>query len=463
LHAVGKPWSGTCTTTLSGLKPAILARGGISFGAAYNDNSGSWIGTYNDTNGNGYLDSTDSTTLRNSSTIGFYIPYSFGCVPNGEPSIVIDGTEGKRGFMGINILAIDGTNGTDAAIELFYDPQDNAPHLSFGFSNSQQKMMMDEAGVIVIGTIDPSSISGSYPGAQLYLAGNGVVDGTMDVTSDAYKHIGGGFWTVTSDKRLKTNIQKIDNSALNKIDNVDVVSFEYKNVKGKKQMGIIAQDIAEIFPNSVGKRIIDGEERLTFNPNDLFYTLVKAFQELSEIVNQNSDGIDLINNELVVQQTQIENLQEENKEVKAENEELKNEIKILRQQVQNQENRLTKIETMLQRLGENNTTEIMNQMAISDSDQNIKNNLPTLLQNYPNPFFGETSIIYSLPEKTRSARIQVYNLDGQLVKIFDLPLKPGQATLSLNKRNFNVSVGAYVYNLVVNDASIDSKQMVITK
>jgi len=464
--------------------PAILARGGISFGATYNDNGGSWIGTYNDTNGNGYLDSTDSTTLANSSTIGFYVPNTIGCLlSNGEPSIVIDGTPGKRGFMGINTVSpqhhldVNGTirannfklgDTTQGIMEIYVDPDTNNEYLSIGMGTSEERLYISQGGEVSVGTNDPDPYIGGESSPKFVVVGkarvsqNLEVDQNLDVSQDAHKLNGEVFWSTTSDRNLKDFIQKLNNNALKKIAKVNIVTFEYKNAKGKRKMGIIAQEIATIFPESVGTKIIDGKERLTFNPNELFYTLIKALQELTELVNQNTNEIDSINNDLDIQQTQIEVLQEENEVLSNENEELKNEIETLKQKAQDQENRLNQIENLLG-LNEDKATNDINEIAVTSNNLDVTNELPSLLQNYPNPFFGKTSIIYNLPKNTNTADINVYDVKGKLVKNFKLPIKPGKAMLSLNNRNFNLKVGTYVYNLVINNISVDSKQMVIMK
>jgi len=478
IHAVGRDWpTNMCPTTspLNGLMPSILARGGISFGCIGSDNSGSWIGTYNDTNGNGYLDDVDTTTLGNSSTIGFYMAHPSGCgAPDGKPSVIIDGTLAKRGYMGINTVSpqshldVNGTirandlkigNTSQGIIEVYVDPVTNDEYLSIG---------TEEDVRLIVGTTDPEPYIDGASDPKFIVASsakihqNLEVDQNLDVSQHAHKLNGEVFWSTTSDRNLKDFIQKLNNNALEKIAKVNIVTFEYKNAKGKRKMGIIAQEIATIFPESVGTKTIDGKERLTFNPNELFYTAIKALQELIEIVNQNRDDINLINTEVSAQQTQIEDLLNENEEIRNENEELKNKIEILEQQVQDQDSRLNQIEAMLE-LNEDRAANDIDEIALAANNIDITNEFPALLQNYPNPFFGKTTIIYSLPKNTKSAWVNVYDLKGSIISNFKLAIKPGRAMLSLNERNFKLKAGTYVYNLVIDDLSVASKQMVLIK
>ncbi len=76
LHVVGSPTANSMG--LSNTWPAVLARGGVSFGAAGNDNPGCWISSYNDINHDGVIDSLDIYNLANSSTIGFYTDRAAG-------------------------------------------------------------------------------------------------------------------------------------------------------------------------------------------------------------------------------------------------------------------------------------------------------------------------------------------------------------------------------------------------
>lgn len=81
---------------------AGIFRGGIAFGAVSNLNAGSFISTYNDTNGDQILDSADSTTLGNSSNLAFFATRPSGCGAHQRlPSMIIMGTNDRSGYVGI--------------------------------------------------------------------------------------------------------------------------------------------------------------------------------------------------------------------------------------------------------------------------------------------------------------------------------------------------------------------------
>ena len=99
-------------------------------------------------------------------------------------------------------------------------------------------------------------------------------------------------WSTTSDRRIKKNI-KDNNIGLDAIDKIRVRNFEYRTedeitdfknpkaavVKEKGiQLGVIAQEIEEIFPDVVktedtGVKSVD--------PDNLIWYLINAVQELS--------------------------------------------------------------------------------------------------------------------------------------------------------------------------------------
>jgi len=105
IDVIGKTQSNTCSNFFPLGDPTQVAgvfRGGIAFGSAANRNSGSFISTYNDTNGDQILDSTDSTALGNSSNLAFFATRPAGCgAPQGLPSMVIMSTNDRMGYVGI--------------------------------------------------------------------------------------------------------------------------------------------------------------------------------------------------------------------------------------------------------------------------------------------------------------------------------------------------------------------------
>lgn len=86
-----------------------------------------------------------------------------------------------------------------------------------------------------------------------------------------------------SDRRLKTNIKPAEKSALDLINALDIVQFDWKDGSGHWDFGIIAQDAGKLDAN-----IPDGKESedtyLTLNTMYLVDILLKATQQLSKKV-----------------------------------------------------------------------------------------------------------------------------------------------------------------------------------
>ena len=84
-----------------------------------------------------------------------------------------------------------------------------------------------------------------------------------------------------------------------------------------------------------------------------------------------------------------------------------------------------------------------------------------LIDNYPNPFNGATTISFSLTaEHAENAEIEVYNMKGQ--KVENLPI-----TNSLNQQIIwnanNFASGVYFYKLMVDGNPVDTKKMILLK
>jgi len=80
----------------------------------------------------------------------------------------------------------------------------------------------------------------------------------------------------TSDSQLKDNIKQI-NSALDKVDSIRGVTFNWKN-NGKASMGVIAQEVEEIAPEVVSE--VDGYKAVNYD--GLIGLLIESIKELKQ-------------------------------------------------------------------------------------------------------------------------------------------------------------------------------------
>ena len=91
------------------------------------------------------------------------------------------------------------------------------------------------------------------------------------------------FSTTISDKRLKTDIEKID-SALDKVGQLNGYTFTYK-ADGKQSAGVIAQEVEKILPSAVSEKELplkmnDGVAYKTVQYDQLVGLLIEAVNEL---------------------------------------------------------------------------------------------------------------------------------------------------------------------------------------
>ena len=240
-----------------------------------------------------------------------------------------------------------------------------------------------------------------------------------------------GSWT-TSDGRFKTNIKE-DVMGLSFIKllrpvvyNFDANKFDAflskgmpDSVKAKRklalkkasskavsivQTGFIAQEVAEAAKKSGyhfnGVHVPENDaDNYSLSYEKMVVPLVKAVQELAE-----------------------------------QNEEMKKEIELLK----------------------------ANLLAVQDKNNNQSVNLSSalLLQNVPNPFISNTSISYHLPGNVKYAEIVITDKQGKNLKRVQLN-STGNGKVELNTGA--MASGTYQYSLFVNGSMVDSKQMILSK
>ena len=96
--------------------------------------------------------------------------------------------------------------------------------------------------------------------------------------------------TISSDRRLKENIQVVPN-ALDKVEALNGVSFDWKKT-GEKSAGVIAQEVQEVLPEAVKEvtPIGGGDSHLSVNYHALTSILIEAIKELKAEVEQLKGG-----------------------------------------------------------------------------------------------------------------------------------------------------------------------------
>ena len=95
-------------------------------------------------------------------------------------------------------------------------------------------------------------------------------------------------WTTGSDRKLKENIKPLEDSTLEKVLQLNPVSFTLKSDKDKKErIGFIAQEVEEVFPQYVTVSINNkGEETRYLDYSQMVSILCKAIQELKQEIEE---------------------------------------------------------------------------------------------------------------------------------------------------------------------------------
>jgi hypothetical protein len=269
-------------------------------------------------------------------------------------------------------------------------------------------------------------------GSNGLLLGQFTPTGTITVAEDGIKP-GGGPWAGTSDIRSKKSVE-IYAKGLDEIMQIEPVTYLYNGKfgtpdNGKIYTGVIAQELQEVVPSMVSKKIhvessiipnaletsnevssrkskkVVKEEYLSVDPNEFVYMLINAVQEQQEQIQVLNKNIRQLRKDLVL----------------------------------------------------NNITNIEIKDVPSETLEVTK---ATLSQNKPNPTSDLTYIDYFIPANVQDAEITFNNIAGQLIKKQELT-KLGKGKISLDTSM--LSSGVYTYQLFTDGILVDSKKIVVNK
>ena len=138
---------------------------------------------------------------------------------------------------------------------------------SSGSSATSASSFSTSAPAFVIGNGTSGSLSDAF---KVMFNGNATVSNDLTVSGDV---------NITSDARLKSNIVSLG-STLSKLLQIDGKSYE---MKGKQKIGVLAQEIQEVFPELVSE---DDNEMLAVNYQGLVPVLINALKEQDEKINR---------------------------------------------------------------------------------------------------------------------------------------------------------------------------------
>ncbi len=78
---------------------------------------------------------------------------------------------------------------------------------------------------------------------------------------------------------------------------------------------------------------------------------------------------------------------------------------------------------------------------------------------YPNPASSQTSFDYVLPQSASKASIRIHNLLGAVVRESVLTDRTGKTTLNISDLND----GVYFYSIIVNNETIETKRLIVSR
>ena len=195
--------------------------------------------------------------------------------------IIANGINGT----GIHMFTSDGFGGSSPAPITFETGRAGSP-ITLRTANSS----WTDAGdiILIAGNSDSYYEAGNInltpgtgtPNGLVVINGSGTVSGT---------------WTVASDERYKKNIEPLNN-VLDKINNLDGVSYEFKtdefpdkNFSKGKQIGLIAQNVESEFPELV-QTDKDGYKSVAYQ--NMVAVLLEAIKEQQKSIDQLKKEVD---------------------------------------------------------------------------------------------------------------------------------------------------------------------------
>ncbi|MFA6924532.1 MAG: tail fiber domain-containing protein [Bacteroidales bacterium] len=267
------------------------------------------------------------------------------------------------------------------------------------------------------GTGTPFTIT---PTKALTISNSGHIGIGSEYTGSYYLYVNGSAWSngtwQSSDMRFKKNITPID-SALSKLLKLNGKTYELRKDDFKdfhfddgKNLGFLAQEVKEVLPEAVR---LDSNGYYSINYDMLIPILVEAIKQ---------------------QNTQIETTQKT--------------ISELQQQL----NTCCSIGAT-RNSGDNKT-------GVNEINNSTAGTSVILYQNAPNPYTVSTVIKCYLPQTINSAKLCVYNTQGELVKCFNISERGNTSVTIQGSELFS---GIYAYVLITDGQASETKQMILTK
>lgn len=260
---------------------------------------------------------------------------------------------------------------------------------------------------------------------------------------------GSGYY-IASDARFKTNVKKLDN-ALDKVMKLDAVSYnllpkvisEANNktagISGAAQAAadktMTAPTAKELKAKAEGEALAQKQQEI--GPKRLGFIAQDVKKVFPDLVKQDSTSNYMYVDYVGLIPVLAEAIKEQQQQLQAKDDQ----IKAL-------ESRLASVEDVVNSCCSNKST---------GTSSTTKDGVSSFLyQNEPNPFTSKTDIRYFLTEDVQSAAINVYDMQGNMMKSFKLQ---GHGQGSVTVSGSELKAGIYLYTLTINGKEADVKRM----
>ncbi len=196
--------------------------------------------------------------------------------------VILESSDGESG--GILRAIGNSADPTQNVLQIFANRGGGRIDFYTNSTPETEKMRLTNAGFLGIGITNPTHI--------LHINGQG------RATNSA--------WATTSDMRLKENISNYS-KGLAELMKIRTVEYNFKSEvaglsteeKAKRRVGILAQEIEKVLPNTVTKVKENGlEDQRVFNSDEVLFLLVNAVQELKNTVDAQAQVIENIKKEI---------------------------------------------------------------------------------------------------------------------------------------------------------------------
>jgi len=241
----------------------------------------------------------------------------------------------------------------------------------------------------------------------------------------------------SSDRKLKSDIKPLVNS-LTKIMKLKPSTYMFKTEEFKEmhlpkgpQMGLIAQELEEVFPELVttAPEVVMDDGK---GGSRLIHPEYKAVQYISLIP--------VLINAIQEQQKQISEKQTQDQ--------------LMQDKIAGLEKHLEDQNQLIEELSKSSANSVGVQI---NNDQ-----IPgfEMGQNEPNPFTHETTVHYNIPRIVNNASMIIYDLSGLQIKSIAIS-EAGAGSLTITSEN--LKAGMYIYSIVVDGKILDTKRMVVAE